>query len=159
MTPARKICRVCTLCEATCGIEVHVQDDRVVSIRGDKEDPFSRGYICPKAHGLKGIEEDPDRLREPVKRVATGWERISWDEAYRLAIEGLSNVRAKHGPGSVGSYVGNPTAHSYQALLYVPALLKALGSNQRYSASSADQLPKMISAGLMFGGVTVPVPT
>jgi anaerobic selenocysteine-containing dehydrogenase len=156
---SRETCRVCTLCEATCGIEVQVEKGRVASIRGDKEDPFSRGYICPKAYGLKGIEEDPDRLREPVKRTPHGWERIPWDEAYRLAIDGLSDVRKEHGPDSVGSYVGNPTAHSYQAMFYVPALLKALGSKQRYSASSADQLPKMISAGLMFGaGLTVPVP-
>src|SRR5262245_44696925 len=106
-TSRREIFRVCTLCEATCGIEVQVEDGKVASIRGDKEDPFSRGYICPKAYGLKGIEEDRDRLREPVKRTRGGWERISWDEAYRSAIEGLSKVRGEHGPDSVGSYVGN----------------------------------------------------
>jgi anaerobic selenocysteine-containing dehydrogenase len=155
----RETYRSCTLCEASCGIMVRTQGARVRTIRGDDRDLFSRGFICPKAYGLKGLHEDPDRLRAPVVRTAEGWKEVSWEEAYRFAIEGLLQVRSRHGTESLGSYIGNPTAHSYQAMFYVPALLKALGSQQRYSASSADQLPKMISAGLMFGaGLTVPVP-
>jgi len=138
---------------------VRTDGDRIVTIRGDEQDPFSRGFICPKAYGLKGLEEDPDRLRAPIRRVAGGWQQISWAEAFEFAIEGLLGVRGEYGTESLGSYIGNPTAHSYQAMFYVPALLRALGSEHRYSASSADQLPKMISAGLMFGaGLTVPVP-
>ena len=159
MTSTPPVYRICTLCEATCGIEVRVAGDSVESIRGDAADPFSRGYICPKAHGLKGLEEDPDRLREPMRRGPDGFEPISWDEALKLAVDGLTKVRDQHGPSALGAYLGNPVAHSLHAMLYGPALLRALGTPQVYSASSADQLPKMVSAGLMFGGgLTVPVP-
>lgn len=156
---ARQVHRVCTLCEATCGITVHVEGDRIETIRGDAEDPFSRGFICPKAYGLKGLQEDPDRLRVPMQRTADGWKEVSWQQAFDLAIDGLLRVREQHGPQALGAYVGNPTAHSLQAMLYNQVLLRGLGSTQRYSASSVDQLPKMVSAGLMFGaGLTIPVP-
>jgi anaerobic selenocysteine-containing dehydrogenase len=159
MDITRRVHRGCTLCEATCGITVTTAGDRVTQIRGDEEDPFSRGFICPKAYGLKGLHEDPDRLRAPLRRTASGFVEVSWDEAFRVAIDGLVAARAKYGADAIGSYLGNPTAHSYQALLYAQVLLRALGSNQRYSASSVDQLPKMVSAGLMFGGgLIIPVP-
>jgi anaerobic selenocysteine-containing dehydrogenase len=151
--------RICTLCEATCGIRVTVDDGVITSIRGDADDPFSRGYICPKAYGLKALEEDPDRLRQPVKRTDDGFVPISWDEAFQLALDGLTDVRTDHGTNAVGAYLGNPSAHSLHAMLYGPVLLRAIGTRQVFSASSADQLPKMVSAGLMFGGgLTVPVP-
>src|SRR5829696_855623 len=70
--------RNCHLCEAICGIEV-VQAGNQLDIRGDKEDPFSRGYICPKAVALQDIHFDKDRLRYPVRRTANGWQRIGWD--------------------------------------------------------------------------------
>jgi len=155
----RSVFRICTLCEATCGIEVVIEGDTIVTIRGDAEDPFSRGYICPKAYALKGLQEDPDRLRQPVKRTAAGFVPIEWDEAFALAIGGLSRARAEHGDNAVGVYLGNPSAHSLHSMLYGPVLLKALATQQVYSASSADQLPKMVSAALMFGGgLTIPVP-
>ena len=156
---SRTIHRVCTLCEATCGIRVEVEDGRISSIRGDDDDPFSRGYLCPKAWGLKQIQEDPDRLRTPLRRTETGWEEIGWDEAFTEAIGRLTAIRETHGPDAIGSYLGNPSAHSLHAMIYGPVLLRALGGKQRFSASSADQLPKMVSAGLMFGaGLTIPVP-
>ncbi|MEZ4469969.1 MAG: molybdopterin-dependent oxidoreductase [bacterium] len=151
--------RVCPLCEATCGIEVILDGDRVETIRGDAADTFSRGYLCPKAYGLKGLQEDPDRLRQPLRRTAAGFEPIGWDEAFALVVEGLQRAQAAGGKDAVGVYLGNPVVHNVQTLLYGPALLKALGSRQLYSASSADQLPKMISSALMFGGsLKIPVP-
>ncbi len=155
----QSVYRICTVCEATCGIEVVVDGDRVESIRGDERDPFSKGYICPKAYGLKALEEDPDRLTQPMKRTADGFVPITWDEAFELAVDGLLAAKNKHGANGVGAYLGNPSAHSLDAMLYGPLVLRALGSQQIFSASSADQLPKMISAGLMFGGgLLVPVP-
>jgi len=156
---ARTVHRICPLCEATCGIVVTARDREVVDLRGDKLDPFSRGYICPKAHGLKGLQEDPDRLTRPLRRRGKDFEEIGWDEAYAEAIERLTALRTKHGPDALGTYVGNPTAHSMHAMVYGPVLQRALGTKNRFSASSADQLPKMVSAGLMFGaGLLVPVP-
>ena len=82
MSDRRIVYRVCPFCEATCGLSVEVAGNSIVSVRGDKEDPFSHGYICPKAHGLKELHDDRDRLRSPVRRTANGWEEITWDEAY-----------------------------------------------------------------------------
>jgi anaerobic selenocysteine-containing dehydrogenase len=161
MTEARTVHRICTLCEATCGISVTV-DSRgtIASIRGDESDPFSRGYICPKAYGLKGLHEDPDRLRRPLRRSPRGgWEEISWDAAYEYAAERLLAIRERHGANAIATYIGNPTAHNLHTMLYLPVFNRALGTKQRYSASTVDQFPKMVSAGLMFGdGLTVPVP-
>ena len=56
---------------------------RIASIRGDEDDPFSLGHVCPKAVALKDVHEDEDRLRRPLRRTATGFEEVSWDEALR----------------------------------------------------------------------------
>ena len=159
MSDRRTVYRICTLCEATCGIAVEVEGDTIVTIRGDKDDPFSRGYICPKAYGMKGLHEDPDRLRAPMRRTDSGWEEISWDEAYAEVAEKLNAVREAHGPNAVATYLGNPSAHNLHNMIYGPVFLRALGTKSRYSASTVDQLPKTLASGLMFGGgLTVPVP-
>ncbi|MEZ4376534.1 MAG: molybdopterin-dependent oxidoreductase, partial [Polyangiaceae bacterium] len=153
--------RVCTLCEATCGIAVEVEDGQVTRVTGDRHDPFSRGYICPKAYGMKALQDDPDRLRSPLIRDrATGeFREVNWQEAIDYAVEGLSRIRAEHGGDALATYAGNPNAHSLHAMIYGPVLTKALGTKHRYSASSADQLPKMVSCSLLFGGgLTVPIP-
>ena len=151
--------RTCPLCEATCGIEIEVEGGTVQGIRGDEADPFSRGYICPKAFGLKALHEDPDRLRRPRVRDGGALREASWDEAFATAIARIDDVRRRHGKDAVAIYLGNPSAHSLDAMLYIPALIRALGSKQRYSASSADQLPAMVMAATMFGGgLTIPVP-
>jgi anaerobic selenocysteine-containing dehydrogenase len=156
---ASAVHRNCPLCEATCGITVWHRDGQVVDLRGDPDDPFSRGYICPKAHALRELQTDGDRLRLPLLRRGRDFEEIGWDQALELAVERLSRVRAEHGPDAVATYLGNPVAHSLHAMVYGPILLRALGTRNRFSASSADQLPKMLSAGLMFGaGLTIPVP-
>jgi anaerobic selenocysteine-containing dehydrogenase len=165
--------RNCTLCEAHCGIAVEVdrspepspglssnsRADRIVTIRGDAEDSFSRGYICPKAYALKGLHEDPDRLRRPVRRVGQEWHELDWDEAFDLVATRLRQVRDAHGPAALGSYAGNPSVHDLGASLYLPALLRGLGNHKRFSASSVDQLPKQLSSLSMYGrGLTIPIP-
>jgi len=155
---AELVYRTCSLCEAHCGVAVEVLAGRVLSVRGDPDDPFSRGYICPKAHGLKALQDDPDRLRRPLRRSGSGWEEIGWEEAFELAARRLREVREAHGPEAIGSYLGNPNAHDIGSTLYLPALLRGLGSRRRFSASSIDQLPKMLSCAAMFGGgLTVPI--
>src|SRR5262245_14087335 len=103
----------CNLCEAICGLEFTLEGGRVVSVRGDRADPLSRGHICPKATALVDIHEDPDRLRAPVRRVGDDWLQISWNEAYDLVVEGLAAARARYGANSVGVYLGNPSVHNY----------------------------------------------
>ncbi len=136
-----------------------VAEDRVVSIRGDAADPLSRGYICPKATALADIHHDPDRLKRPIKRTAQGWIEIEWDEAFDEVGANLLRIRKEHGPHAVAVYTGNPTVHSYSAALFGIPFLKALGSRSLFSATSVDQLPKMISSYLLFGHqFLIPVP-
>ncbi|MBZ0252935.1 MAG: molybdopterin-dependent oxidoreductase, partial [Candidatus Methylomirabilis sp.] len=147
----RVVHRTCTWCEACCGITVRVEDERIVDIRGDEEDPFSRGYICPKAYALKELHEDPDRLRHPVKRTSTGWERVSWKEALDYAAEGLLAVQEKHGRDAAAVYLGNPNVHNVEAILFAQETVRALGTRNRFSASTLDQMPKQMVQHFLYG--------
>lgn len=152
--------RACNLCEAICGLEIEVEDGQITSIRGDKDDPFSRGHICPKAVALQDIHADPDRLKHPLKRIADGgWQRIPWDEAFDLAATRLREIQGEHGRDAVAVYLGNPSVHNYGNLLYGPQLLRSLKTRNRYSATSVDQLPHHFASYFMFGHMMLlPVP-
>ncbi|GAA3792082.1 molybdopterin oxidoreductase family protein [Sphaerisporangium flaviroseum] len=148
--------RTCPLCEAVCGLTITLDDDdRVTGVRGDDADPFSKGFICPKGASLGRLDEDPDRLREPLIREGGEWRKASWEEAFAVVERGLAAV-----PGPArGVYLGNPSAHTMAGALYAAPLIRSLGTRQIYSASTADQMPKHVSAGLMFGHpLTIPVP-
>jgi anaerobic selenocysteine-containing dehydrogenase len=151
--------RACNLCEAMCGVKIEFEGTKVLSIRGDEEDPFSRGHICPKATALQALYEDPDRLRTPLRRVGEKWEAISWDVALDEAAQGLHAVQQRHGTSAVGLYLGNPNVHNTGALLFAPMFARALKTKHRYSATSVDQLPHMLTAYWMFGHqLLLPVP-
>lgn len=151
--------RACNLCEAMCGLRIDTDGQRVTSIRGDDDDPFSRGYLCPKATALKDLHEDPDRLRAPMKREGTSWRTIGWDEALDEAAKRLHEVRTKHGRDAIATYAGNPTTHNTGAILYSSMFLRALGTKSRFSATSVDQLPHMLASHWMFGHqLLLPVP-
>lgn len=143
--------RSCNLCEAMCGIRIETEGDRVVSIRGDEDDAFSAGYICPKATALGDIHHDPDRLRRPQRRVGDTWHEIGWDEALDEAAAEIHRIRSEHGPHAVGMYLGNPTVHNYSAILYSLLFAQVLRSRSRFSATSVDQLPKMLASLLLYG--------
>jgi anaerobic selenocysteine-containing dehydrogenase len=151
--------RTCPLCEATCGLEVTVSGREVLRIRGDQEDVFSHGFICPKGSTLKQLHEDPDRLRAPLVKRNGQWAEVSWDEAFAEVERRLLPVIEAHGRDAVAIYLGNPTAHNIEANVYVAHLIAALGTGHRYSASTVDQMPKHVSAGLMFGHpISIPIP-
>jgi anaerobic selenocysteine-containing dehydrogenase len=147
----RRHYRTCHLCEAICGVEIRLRGNEILSIRGDPDDPFSRGHICPKALGLKDVHEDPDRLKHPLKRTSNGWQRVGWDEAIDEVAERIVSIQRTHGEDAVAIYLGNPTVHSYSALLSSAVLSRALRTRNRYSATSVDQLPHHLAAWLMFG--------
>jgi anaerobic selenocysteine-containing dehydrogenase len=151
--------RTCPFCEATCGLEVTLDGDSVTRVTGDEDDVLSHGFICPKATGLKALPEDPDRIRTPLVRDAGGTLRpASWDEALAAIDAGLSPILGDD-RNAVAAYLGNPNAHNLDAMVYGRVLLKALGTKNIYSASTVDQMPKQVSAGLMFGTIlSVPVP-
>jgi anaerobic selenocysteine-containing dehydrogenase len=151
--------RTCHLCEAMCGIVIEVDGGRIGAIRGDADDPFSRGHVCPKAVALKDVHEDPDRIRRPLRRTAGGWEEVSWEEALREAAARLHEVQQAHGRHAVAAYLGNPNVHNHGALLFSQVFLRTLRSRSLYSATSVDQLPHMLAALLMFGHqLLMPVP-
>jgi anaerobic selenocysteine-containing dehydrogenase len=149
----------CPLCEATCGLEVVTSGPEVVSIRGNKNDVFSRGYICPKAYALKQLHSDPDRVRAPMIRMGDTWREATWDEAFAEIERRLTPILTEHGRDSVAVYLGNPTVHNLSSQLYNTVLLRALGSINIYTASTVDQMPKQVSSGLMFGHMlSIPIP-
>ncbi|MEA2363663.1 MAG: hypothetical protein QOD71_2808 [Thermoleophilaceae bacterium] len=151
--------RTCPFCEATCGLEVETEGREVVSVRGDEQDVLSHGFICPKAFGLKQLHEDPDRLTTPLVRRSGELVEATWDEAFEEIDRRLTPLLAEHGRNAVAVYIGNPNAHNLSSLAYGPVWLRALGTQNIYSASTVDQMPKQVSAGLMFGTMlSVPVP-
>lgn len=151
--------RTCHLCEAMCGITIEVEAGHITGIRGDKDDPFSRGHICPKAVALKDVHEDKDRIRRPLRRTGTGWQEIPWDEAIGEAARRLHEIQGTHGRHSVAAYIGNPTVHSHGLILLSQLFLRTLRTRSLYSATSVDQLPHMLASLLMFGHqLLLPVP-
>lgn len=151
--------RTCPFCEATCGLRIETRGDEVTSIRGDTDDVLSKGFLCPKAFGLKELREDPDRLLAPLVRVDGELREASWEHAFAAVERGLAPVLQEHGRDAVAVYAGNPNAHNLSAMIYLQVLLRALGSKNVYSASSVDQMPKHFSAGHMFGHwSSIPIP-
>jgi anaerobic selenocysteine-containing dehydrogenase len=155
----RTVYRTCPLCEATCGLELRLEGSDIALVRGDRDDVFSHGYLCPKGTALKQLEADPDRLRRPQVRHDDTWSDVSWDDAFAEIERGFSPIFDRHGRDAVAMYIGNPNVHNLAGQLYNRVLIQALGSGNLYSASTVDQMPKQVSAGLMFGtGLSIPIP-
>ncbi|WP_273525602.1 molybdopterin-dependent oxidoreductase, partial [Pseudomonas sp.] len=151
--------RACHLCEAICGLTIQTEVERILSIKGDPLDPFSRGHICPKAVALQDIQHDPDRLRRPMRRQGTQWQAIEWDDAFALVAERLAEIRERHGSNAVAVYQGNPSVHNYGLMTHSNYFLGLLKTRNRFSATSVDQLPHHLISYLMYGhGLLLPVP-
>jgi anaerobic selenocysteine-containing dehydrogenase len=151
--------RTCNLCEAMCGVSITFEGRQISRIEGDRDDPLSRGHICPKAVALKDLHEDPDRLRAPMQRIGSEWRPIGWDEAFDEVGRRLTEIRDRHGRHAIGFYQGNPTVHNHGTLLYAQFFARALGTRNKFSATSLDQLPHMLAGLEMFGHqLLLPVP-
>ena len=151
--------RTCPLCEATCGLEITMKDGAISRIRGDRDDVFSKGFICPKGSTLKQLHADPDRLRTPMVRRNGELVEATWEEAFAAVAEGLGRIWADGDRNAVALYLGNPTVHSVAGGMYVLPLIKALSSRSMFSASTVDQMPKHVSSGYLFGSPTaIPIP-
>jgi anaerobic selenocysteine-containing dehydrogenase len=150
---------VCNLCEAICGLELTLTDGAVTGIRGNPDDPLSRGHICPKGTALADIHADPDRLRRPVRRVGDTWHEIGWDEALDLTADGLARAITDGGRDALAIYLGNPNAHSLGSLTHGTAMVKSFRTRNKFSATSVDQLPHQLVAYLMYGHqLFLPIP-
>jgi anaerobic selenocysteine-containing dehydrogenase len=149
----------CNLCEAICGLELTITDGKVTGIRGNPDDPLSRGYICPKGVALADVYDDPDRLRRPIRRVGDDWEEIGWDSALDLVADGLAEALNRHGRDAVGVYLGNPNAHALAAATHALPFVKSLRTRNRFSATTVDQAPHQLVAWQMFGHqLLIPIP-
>ena len=147
------------MCEAMCGIQIELDGNDPIKIRGDKKDPFSRGHICPKAVALIDIHKDPDRLKRPIKKTSSGWKEISWETAFEEIANKTTQVQHDYGVDAVAMYNGNPTIHNLGATLFVPQFIRALKTKNRFSATSVDQLSHHLAAHYMFGnGNILPIP-
>ncbi len=142
--------RTCHLCEANCGLLIAVEGRTVLSIKGDPHNALSRGHICPKATAIADLQDDPDRLRKPMKRTGDKWEEISWDQAFAEIGEKVRAALAKD-DRSTALYVGNPNAHNYANILTSGDLKKALRTRTMFSASTLDQMPHQVANLWLYG--------
>ncbi|MFD3524070.1 molybdopterin oxidoreductase family protein [Streptomyces sp. NPDC058653] len=157
--PARTALRVCPLCEATCGLTLTIEGTTVTGARGDRDDVFSKGFICPKGAAFGELDTDPDRLSTPLIRDNGELREASWDEAFDLVAARLRPLIEADGPGAVGVVLGNPNVHTMAGALYPPVLLSLLRTRNLFTASTLDQMPKHVSSGLLFGdALAIPVP-
>ncbi|MBQ0951837.1 MULTISPECIES: molybdopterin oxidoreductase family protein [Streptomyces] len=155
----RTALRICPLCEATCGLALTVDGSTVTAARGDRDDVFSRGFICPKGASFGAVDSDPDRLRAPLVRTNGELREATWEEAFDAVAAGVRPLVERYGPHSVGVVLGNPNVHTMAGALYPNVLLGALGSRSLFTASTLDQMPKHVSSGLLFGDANaIPVP-
>lgn len=151
--------RACHLCEAICGLEIKTKGSEILSIKGDKQDPVSHGYICPKATAIADIHNDPDRVRRPMKRVGEEWLEISWEEAITTTAEKLVEAQTRHGDNAVGFFAGNPGVHNYGNITHGTLLRRAIKSKNNFSATSLDQLPHHLASYEMYGHqFSLPIP-
>ncbi|MFI7502027.1 molybdopterin oxidoreductase family protein [Streptomyces sp. NPDC049687] len=156
---SRTALRICPLCEATCGLTLTIEGTEVTGARGDREDVFSKGFICPKGASFGAVDGDPDRLRTPLVRRDGELREATWAEAFDAVAAGIRPVVERHGPHSVGVVLGNPNVHTMAGALYPPVLLAGLGTRSIFTASTVDQMPKHVSSGLLFGDANaIPVP-
>ncbi|MFH8633114.1 molybdopterin oxidoreductase family protein [Streptomyces lydicus] len=155
----RTALRICPLCEATCGLTVTLDGDRITAARGDRDDVFSKGFVCPKGVSFGELDADPDRLTRPLVRRDGVLTEATWDEAFAAVQAGLRPVVEAHGPDSVAVVLGNPNVHTVAGALYPPVLLAGLRSRSVFTASTVDQMPKHVSSGLLYGDpLAIPVP-
>ncbi|MEU2485922.1 MULTISPECIES: molybdopterin oxidoreductase family protein [Streptomyces] len=151
--------RICPLCEATCGLTLTIEGTTVTGARGDHDDVFSQGFICPKGASFGGLDADPDRLRTPLVRTDGVLREATWSEAFDAVAAKIPTLTREHGEQAVGVYLGNPNVHTMAGGLYPPLLLSALGTRNVFTASTLDQMPKHVSSGLLFGDAqAIPVP-
>ncbi|MCD9623965.1 molybdopterin oxidoreductase family protein [Rhabdothermincola salaria] len=150
--------RTCPLCEAMCGLTVPVTAEGTIgTIRGDRDDPWSKGFICPKGSALGRLHEDPDRVRTPLIRDGDSFREATWDEAFRRCEELIGGVLERHGTEATASYIGNPVAHNFSYSRYGSALINATG--RWYSPGTIDTWPRNVASLHLYGNAwLIPVP-
>lgn len=159
-TEPKKHFRVCNLCEAMCGLEISHDGHKVIAVKGDKEDPLSKGSICPKGVLIDKLHSDPNRLKKPLLKQENGeWKEIGWEKALDIVGEKINETRKKYGNDAVGLYLGNPTVHNFGMMIMTGELKRMLGTKNSFSPTSMDQLPHHFMGYYMYGHpLNIPIP-
>ncbi len=127
----------CVLCAQNCGLEVMVENNRIVKVRGDRSNGKSQGYLCRKGMNIANFQHNADRLKYPLKRVGSGFARISWEQAIDEIAEKLKTVVDSHGPRSF-AFMGGGGQGSHFEAAFALRLLRGLGSQYHYSALAQE---------------------
>ncbi len=127
----------CVLCGANCGLEVVVEGSKIVKVRADRESPRSHGYICRKGANVAFLQNNPERLKFPLKRVGGRFERISWTQALDEIAAKLKEIHGAYGPRSLAFLGGGGQGCHFQSSFGM-ALLRGLGSHNHYSALAQE---------------------
>ncbi|MCM6777360.1 molybdopterin-dependent oxidoreductase [Nocardia sp. CDC159] len=157
---AREVPTYCRICEPLCGLIATVENDRVVRLRPDRQHPLSQGFACPKGIAFTEVQNDPDRVLYPLRRIANGgFERVTWEVALDEIGARLRAILGEHGRESLGWYFGNPSTFSYSHTLWLLGFQLAAGLRHVYSAGSQDVNNRFVASELLYGSLTsVPVP-
>lgn len=154
--------RSCPICEASCGLLIHADTDsrEVIRVEGDPDDFRSQGFVCPKSQAIKGVFEDPERLRRPIRKTAKGdWEEIDWETALTTVTDKLLAVREQYGHEALGVYIGNPIGFDAGTMPYTSVFMRSLMTTHVFTAATMDHFPKLISSNLLYGRANIlPIP-
>lgn len=127
----------CVLCAQNCGLEVLVEDNQITKVKGDKDNPRSKGYVCRKGANITFHQHHAQRLSYPLKRVGDRFERISLDQAIGEIAGKLKSIMDAHGPRSFAYMGGGGQGCHFEAAFGV-RLMRALGSRYHYSALAQE---------------------
>ena len=140
----------CVLCAQNCGLELEVENNRIVKVKGDKENLRSQGYVCRKGMNVAYHQHHADRLKYPLKRMGDRFERITWDQAIDEIAGKLKGIIDQYGPRSFAYMGGGGQACHFEAAFGV-RLLRGVGSQYHYSALAQEFSGMFWVQGRMFG--------
>ncbi|MBW1899716.1 MAG: molybdopterin-dependent oxidoreductase, partial [Deltaproteobacteria bacterium] len=127
----------CVLCAQNCGLEILVEDNRMVKVRPDKENLRSQGYVCRKGLNVIHHQYSKDRLTTPLKKVGDKFEPISWDQAIDEIADKMKGVVDQHGPRSL-AYMGGSSQGGHFEVAFALTLLRNMGSQYYYSSAGQE---------------------
>ncbi|MEW8627526.1 MAG: molybdopterin-dependent oxidoreductase [Candidatus Thiodiazotropha sp.] len=141
----------CILCSINCGIRVEVGGGQLKKIKGDRENPKSKGYICQKAARLNYYQNHLGRLTQPLsKKEDGGFQKISWDDAISQVADKLAHIHNSYGPHSI-AYYGGGGQGNHLCQIYSSSLRSTLGTPYLYTALAQEKTGDFWVNGKLFG--------
>jgi formate dehydrogenase len=141
----------CRICEALCGLEVDVEENKVVAVRADDNHVATEGFACTKGLKQHKLYDSPDRLLHPLKRVGDRFERTSWQDGITGIGKEVARIRGAYGPDSIAMYVGTAAGFSSLHPMFAQGFMTGLGSKSMYSSATQDCANKFAVARGVYG--------